>query len=178
MYKWIALFSQTGSEIVEIMKRTNRIPHLIVTNNLDNTYSPELYKLNIPILLGKHKVLMDYLRTQNDWKVIITLHGYLRILPEDICLNFSIYNGHPAPIHLYPELIGKDKQEDLFTYKDKYAKIGSVIHKVTADLDRGEIIISEDQDNDVTSIEDSYIKARELSLKTWIYFFEKYQVQI
>ena len=94
MYKWIALFSQTGSEIVEIIKRTNRIPHLIVTNNLDNTYSPELYNLNIPILLGKHKVLMDYLRTQNDWKVIITLHGYLRILPEDICLNFSIYNGH------------------------------------------------------------------------------------
>ena len=33
--KWIAFFSQTGSEIVELSKSIGRKPDLLVTNNVD-----------------------------------------------------------------------------------------------------------------------------------------------
>ena len=43
---------------------------------------------------------------------LITLHGYLRIIPENICKQCKhIYNGHPGLINMYPELKGKDPQE-------------------------------------------------------------------
>lgn len=178
---WIAFFSQTGSEIVELAKSLDRKPTLLVTNNFEEKikYHPDIRNLNISIMYAKHDMIMNYFRNQKIYNIsdtFITLHGYLRVLPSDICGMYKIFNGHPAPVHLYPELKGKDKQEDLYKYKEKYDKIGCVVHRVTENLDEGNIIVSVDEPNTLLSVEDSYIKAKPLSLKSWEMFFNNHLV--
>ena len=73
---------------------------------------------------------------------LITLHGWLRIVPRDICEQYNIYNGHPGLINKHPELKGKDPQQRAFENIHRYSKIGSVVHKVTPIVDDGEIISS------------------------------------
>ena len=103
---------------------------------------------------------------------LITLHGYLRILPAEICRKYTqIYNGHPALISHYPELKGLDKQEDVWFHKDKYPYIGSVIHQCTEELDAGQILYACQRENNVVSLDDAYLKLRTTSLRTWLEFF-------
>lgn len=169
--KWVALFSQSGSEIYNIATRLGRAPDTIITNNVDMvTWHPGLTRLASVIVYGSHKKLMDMFAFIDD-KTLVTLHGYLRILPEDIVNKYEVINGHPAPIHLYPELKGKDKQEDLYKYKERYERIGCVIHRAAAEVDTGEILVAIDEPNTLNSIEESYLKLKELSLKSWEIFF-------
>jgi folate-dependent phosphoribosylglycinamide formyltransferase PurN len=177
-YKWACLFSQSGSEIYNISKKINRNPDIIITNKPKDKFleiKPELFEEcgDKFIWLSKKPSVEEYKQAipQN---TLVTLHGWLRIIPPEICDLYEIYNGHPAPIHLYPSLKGLDKQEDLYKYKEKYNKIGCVIHKVTSVLDDGEIVVSIDKINDVRSIEDAYKKVIPLSLQSWIQFFNDY----
>ena len=71
-------------------------------------------------------------------EAIITLHGWLRIMPKEVCERFSIFNGHPGLITEYPELKGKDPQ--IRAFEGKYPVMGCVIHKVTAGVDEGKIL--------------------------------------
>lgn len=176
---WIALFSQTGSELVAISERLGRWPDAILTNNRDRdwrTNDSPFYRRNIMTDSPSeiYQILRVYRNLFADVDIIITLHGFLRILPPDICEMFEIYNGHPAPIHLYPELKGKDKQEDLYKYKDKYPRIGCVIHRVTPILDDGELVVTLDAPNNLTSIEDAYQTLKPLSFNSWMQFFNDY----
>ncbi len=175
---WIALFSQTGSEIVAISELIGRKPDATLTNN-DNLeqYNEKLVDQCYPMIVGKHNDLMDYLRVQDTFevkKVLITLHGYLRIIPEDICNQYTIYNGHPAPVHLYPELKGKDKQESLYLSRDKYPFIGSVIHRVTPGVDDGPLAVTTTTYNRLTSVEEAYSRLKIESFKSWDLFFNHY----
>jgi folate-dependent phosphoribosylglycinamide formyltransferase PurN len=176
--KWIALFSQTGSEIVNISEAVGRTPDLVLTNNKDPVqWNSGIRQLCKNITVDSHDKLMDYLRSNEEFApedTVITLHGYLRIIPEDVCGSYIMFNGHPAPIHLYPELKGKDKQEDLYKYRYEYPRIGCVIHRVTSTLDDGVIIINIDAENNLTSIEDAYTKLKHLSLESWKEFFNDY----
>jgi Formyl transferase len=176
--KWCVFFSQTGSEIYKISKKINRVPDVIITNKPVHDVSsikPELFEEcgHKFVWLPKKPSVEEY-RQVIPKEAFVTLHGWLRIIPPEICQEFEIYNGHPAPIHLYPSLKGLDKQEDLYKYKEKYNKIGCVIHRVTPVLDDGEIIISIDQINDIESVEDAYKKVIPLSLQSWIQFFNDY----
>ena len=72
---------------------------------------------------------------------IVTLHGWLRIVPPYVCERSKIYNGHPGLITKYPELKGKDPQEKAFKLKHK--TIGCVLHKVSAGVDEGKIVMEE-----------------------------------
>jgi len=175
---WVTLFSQTGSEIYNISKKLNRAPDIIVTNKPKDKIldiNPDLFDeyFNRFVWLPKKPTIEEYIRVipKNSF---VTLHGWLRIIPPEICDMYEIYNGHPAPIHLYPSLKGLDKQEDLYKYKEKYNKIGCVIHKVTPVLDDGKIVVSIDKINDVRSVEDAYKKVIPLSLQSWIQFFNDY----
>lgn len=167
--RWVTAFSRSGSEIYNLSKILGREPDLILTNKKDftNCYYKETECIYID-------------NSVNDWNKylqeddIITLHGYLRIVPPEICEKYNIINGHPAPVHLYPELKGKDKQEDLYNYKDKYRKIGCIIHKVTAGVDEGEILYSKDAPNNLVSVEDAYNTLQKLSLESWKDFFKNY----
>jgi len=175
---WIAFFSQTGSEIVQLSEHLGRWPDFVFTNNLNrDTWHPELLTdENTLVLTGTHQELMDGIRSNDHLAetAIITLHGYLRIIDPDVCEKYEIYNGHPAPIHLYPDLKGLNKQEDLFDYQDKYAFIGCVIHKVTPILDDGKIVVALDAPNELMSASESYTAVKPLSLHSWQIFFDKY----
>ena len=85
---WGVLISQTGSEVVAISEKLGILPSLIVTNNI-RKISPrnmEIFGENnveihtIPFKPG----VVDYLRTRINLKELITLHGYLRILPAEL----------------------------------------------------------------------------------------------
>ena len=166
--KWLALFSQTGSELKHIIEQTGRKPHKAIVNRLGPTEIDGLVNV-VREPNGLNVDTYNYYFSKYD---IITLHGYLKIIPAEAC-NHLIYNGHPAAIHLYPELKGKDKQEDAFSHKDKYPRMGVVIHRVTPELDSGEIVMSMDVENTTTSIEDAYKKLAELSVFQWVSFIRE-----
>ena len=170
---WIALFSQTGSEIVALSDAIGRTPDLIVTNK-------ELYQLNLhprlkslgTIMYAKHDRLMEYFESTNLYSsesTIITLHGYLRIVSESMCRKYRIYNGHPAAIDLYPELKGKDPQARTWENKEKYKFIGSVVHEVIPAVDEGKIIKTIHFTNTATSLDDTFNMLKTASLSAWTF---------
>ena len=175
---WIAFFSQTGSEIVNISKSLGIKPTLIVTDNTTEEkwkYHPELRKLKVTILQARHDVLMNYFRNQtiyNPDETIITLHGYLRIIPADICQQYRMYNGHPANIRMYPELKGLNPQERTWNNRGKYPIIGSVIHKVTPGVDEGEIVKEFSTANNCKTLEEMYDTLKLTSLRTWEFYLK------
>lgn len=138
---WIVFFSQTGGEIADIAKSLGRWPDRIFTNERPENLreiDPRIVEQgfftlpNKPSLEDYEEVLMYFP------EAIITLHGWLRIVPKEICEKFPIFNGHPGLITEYPELKGKDPQ--IRAFKDKYPVMGCVIHKVTAGVDEGKVL--------------------------------------
>ena len=179
---WTSFISQTGTELVSIAKECKIIPGRVITNN------PKKMSNESIAFFKKHGTVITHipfnpapevyigLNLQN--KKLITLNGYLRILPRVFLatLRGKIYNGHPALINKYPDLKGLNKQEDVFTYKDKYPTIGSVIHEVTPVLDSGHIVASVEVPNVCTSIDDAYYILRKTSLASWKIFFAKFGI--
>lgn len=141
---WVTFFSQTGSEIYKISKQIDRIPDVIVTNKPKskileiNSNLIEEYGAKFVWLPPKPTVL-EYISTIPS-SSLVTLHGWLRIVPPEICDKYEIYNLHPAPIHLegYDKYKGKDPQVRIFEDKAEYS--GNVIHKCIAELDAGQIL--------------------------------------
>ena len=162
--KWVAFFSQTGSEIVNISKAIDRWPDVIVTNKQGNHgINKELLSvvestIDRYVTLPEYPKEIDYLKVADKlgfsilreagvasvWKeqwmneVLITLHGYLRILPPDFTKSSTIYNGHPGAIHIHPELKGLNPQKK--AWKENHIRVGCVIHKVIPELDDGPIV--------------------------------------
>ena len=140
MDRWVALFSQTGTEIVDIAERIGVWPDRIFTNN--NNVEKINSKLKNKVMVMSHKGIEETLHYTSDMtgNTMVTLHGYLRILSPKTCnVGLSIYNGHPAYISKYPELKGKDPQEMIWSDRDNYDFIGSTVHRVIADVDAGAI---------------------------------------
>ena len=173
--KWITFFSQTGSEIADLAKNLDRWPDLIVTNErpdnlrtidgriLDNVEDRLVILPNKPTIEDYEVVLED--------NAIITLHGWLRIMPPVICSKYLIYNGHPGLITKYPELKGKDPQ--LKAHKLGHEVAGAVIHKVTAEVDEGKIIAEEFFNASQLDLDGLFHILRDRSLYMWINFLKK-----
>lgn len=176
MLNWIALFSQTGSEIVSISKALNRTPDLIITNNIDQSkyqYHSELESLNSTIQKAKHNDIVTYFANNNPYTpecTIITLHGYLRIVPPEMCLKYNMLNGHPGFITKYPELKGKDPQ--VRAWEGKYPIIGSVVHKVTPGVDEGEVLSSVAYTNRCDSLDEMFGLLKRSSLESWLWYLK------
>ena len=171
MDNWIALFSHTGSEIAKIANTIGRWPDQILTNNFNESDWIKYIPVN-KVTMMTPDTLHSGLRHSS--KAFITLHGYMRIIPPDLCDIHEIYNGHPGAINLYPELKGKDPQEMVWNSPGKYEYVGSVVHKVTAGVDEGEITGYVYTDNDCQSKEDLYNVLRDCSYEAWIDFFQNY----
>lgn len=174
--KWVAFFSQTGSEIVELSKALGRKPDLIVTNNFEEKtkFNSGIRELDVTILSGRHDQLMTYFRTQtvlNPTDTLITLHGYLRILPVELCEQYNILNGHPAFITQYPELKGKDPQQR--TWYGNYPIIGSVVHKVVPEVDAGDVVSSVCYTNRCVTLDEMYGKLKQCSLESWLWLLTR-----
>ena len=173
MPRWVALFSQTGSEIVEIAEHLGVWPSRILTNNSDlDKINP---KLHGRITVMSHNGIEETLEYMDEFygTTIVTLHGYLRILSPGVCkTGLQIYNGHPAYISQYPELKGKDPQEKTWENIEKYPLIGSTIHKVVSEVDSGELEREWIVENTCTSKEEVYNTLRKTSLEAWLYFLK------
>lgn len=172
---WIAFFSQTGSEIADIAEKLGRWPDRIITNERPEhlrTIDPRIEKRNYWTFPNKPRD-ENYLEVLEFFpNSLVTLHGWLRIIPEVVCERSQIYNGHPGLITKYPELKGKDPQVKAF--EAKYPEIGSVIHKVTAGVDEGEIIASNSVEVKNIGLEETFAILRKISLELWVDFLENY----
>ena len=163
---WVALFSQTGSEIYNIAKRLRRHPDFILTNNTDyNTWHPGLLDLDSQPIISKHRDLMATLMNLPA-NTFVTLHGYLRILPPAIVEHLEIINGHPGDIIKYPELKGKDPQQKAIDLG--LPSTGVVLHKAVAEVDAGEILKHTTRDIFAgTTTEQLILDLKALQLDLW-----------
>jgi len=170
---WIAFFSQTGSEIVNLQDALGRVPYLIVTNDRPD----HLRKINEGIELCYHMpnkpTLEDYQEVLSKYdNPLVTLHGWLRIVPEEIADKYEIYNGHPGLITLYPDLKGKDPQ--VKAWEARYKTIGSVIHKVTAGVDEGPVVLERAFNLErLLSLDNTFRILHNISTDLWIKFLRE-----
>ncbi len=164
--KWITFFSQTGAEIADLSENIGRWPDLIITNSRPDhlrTIDPRIVEYgytevpNKPTVSDLDTVLQD--------NAVITLHGWLRIMPGVICDKYLIYNGHPGLITKYPELKGKDPQ--VKAHKLGHEVAGAVIHKVTAGVDEGRIIMEEYFNATQLDLDSLFRILRDRSLYMW-----------
>jgi len=173
--RWVTFCSQTGSEIKNLSVSLGKIPDLIITNNYSKLSLEVINWIktnNIDVfILPLNPVLEDYDKINLKYSDFISLHGFLRIIPKEICEKYEIYNGHPGLISRNPELKGKDPQ--IKAFKLKHLIIGSVIHFVTPVIDDGKILWESytEIESDAT-LEEYYEKLRETSLKCWIRFIK------
>jgi methionyl-tRNA formyltransferase len=164
--KWVSFFSRTGKELTVLASSLNRYPDVLVTNKPEEDVKKEL--------LNNCKVLLPALRSALDIEdskaqTLITLNGYLRILPKSFIEQFDhIYNGHPGLITEYPVLKGKDPQEKAFRLKLTHS--GSVIHRVTPEVDEGEIVASEKISITEMNLNQVYDELAVSSLSLWTNF--------
>lgn len=180
MKKWVTFYSQTGSEIKDLIT-LGHIPDVVVTDNfkayLSNYEFFKSYGIKQDVCafnIAKQSKINKYNELLADsW--LVTLHGWLNIVPGDICERYNIFNGHPGLITTYPELKGKDPQERAFKDITKYKKIGSVVHKVTEGVDEGEVVaVAEQRINKklkVNTLNGMYNICSHLSILSWETFF-------
>ena len=88
MKKWIPFFSQTGSEICNLIEATGVKPVAIVTNTLKiENIDPRVFKYELYFIPSKPQIIdyMDLFQTfGNREDLLITLHGFMRIMPPEI----------------------------------------------------------------------------------------------
>lgn len=184
---WLAaFFSQTGTEIIELSNLLKLNPRTVITNVVDktkiNTALPSVAQFIIQLppkptendyrsllngILQRHQLRAD--------QALFTLHGWLRIVPEAICKEYTFLNGHPGLISDpdYGFLKGFNPQEKAF--KAKMTHVGSVVHKVIPEVDDGEIISSDDiyLNEPAQSLDEMYGILRRTSLNAWKQAFRK-----
>lgn len=172
---WIALFSQSGTELREIENSLGISPTIVMSNS--KIYNSTSWNYKSTFWKKGHDEIVHWLNnsyTENILsRVIITLHGYLRILPPEVCNRYEIYNGHPALISHYPELKGKDPQIRTWQNNSKYPIIGSVVHRVVPEVDAGEIVSSVAYSNRVESENEMFVQLRISSFQAWRWFLGK-----
>lgn len=151
--RWIAMFSQTGSELLEICNKLGRWPDLIITNTklpIDKFVTskvPLIHHTSGKISSADYVNWFSRVEVTEHQPLYVTLHGWLRIIPPDICNQYVIFNGHPGDIVDHPELKGKDPQQKAFDLKLEHS--GCIIHRAEEEVDGGIII-----DREVVSIKD------------------------
>jgi len=174
--KWAAFYSQTGSEICDISDKLGRYPDLVITDNVTGEPKTDSRIVNSKAIntrqyrsLSKQEKI-DYYNILDGYD-IITLHGWLNIVPASVCNKYRMYNGHPGLITYYPELKGKDPQKRAWENIASYMYIGSVIHNVTAEVDGGNVAVQKKRLSvNCTSLDETYKELKETSLETWVEF--------
>ena len=179
-HPWVAFFSMTGSEIQKISQRLEINPDKIFIH-YNKRLNPVDFVLNSEInnKLIKNKPNVEDFDCLNLYEIIgetpiITLHGFLRIVPPEICSKFKIYNCHPGDIITYPELKGLDPQKKAVELK--LPTTGVVIHEVSPELDSGEIvayrehIINYDFSTNTQIIDNLTSELKAIAVDLWVDF--------
>ena len=186
MRPWITFFSQTGTEINNLCNALGIYPDAVITNrfttdeinkDLLTTTTFREYKLNRTIwyMLPQKPTLESYKEILSHFdSPVITLHGYLRIIPKEICEQYEIYNLHPGLIDKYPSLKGFNPQERAFSQGFKLA--GCVIHRVVPEVDAGEIMMSQGVSIEGMSLDAVYKALHNVAFDLWKSFFTAYNI--
>ena len=164
---WIPFFSQTGSEIADIIEQAGVKPAMISTNTKTPERIDKRLKDHIIINFNKFSDLDEYYEDLNN--SVVTLHGFLRIIPKQY-ITKEMYNGHPGLITKYPELKGFNPQERAFNLK--LPTSGSVIHKVIEEVDSGEVLLYNEVSIENLSLDEVYKTLKQSSLNLWLEFFK------
>lgn len=177
---WIAFFSQSGKEIVEISEQVGRWPDVIISNIRPDHLRTVTAKLkdrpitfisNKPSVDEYKEVLSKTIGPDDDY--VVTLHGWLRIMPEEIILKYPIlYNGHPGLITRYPELKGKDPQKKAWDLDLPVS--GCVIHKVTVGVDEGPIARSVEVPIRNLTMDEMFVALHKASVTLWVNFLKRH----
>jgi len=179
MGKWIAFFSQTGNEIAEVSNQLGRWPDVIITNERP----ARLRKINQEVL-SKNIITLPNQPTVEDYRsvlaeaigidtYVITLHGWLRVIPTEVIEEYStIYNGHPGLITKYPELKGKDPQ--MKAWNLDLSSSGCVIHQVTAGVDDGPVVRSQQISIRNLTMDEMFQKLHNISVDMWVNFLKRH----
>lgn len=171
--RWVALFSQTGSEIYNLSQTLGKFPDIIISNTYevsDRIIDTRLMS-QVSILCRDHRnIVEDLLALPNS---LVTLHGYLKIMPASVCDRHEIYNGHPGLITLFPELKGKDPQEKVWNNLSKYDKIGSVVHRCVPEVDSGRVVSVDSIPNSCKTKDDVYRALKDTSFNSWVNFLQE-----
>jgi hypothetical protein len=169
---WVTLFSQTGSEIFNLIKTLNRVPDFIITNKTKDKFleiKPELFdEFHDKFIWLPKKPTVEEYKNVIPSRSLVTLHGWLRIIPPEICDLYEIYNLHPAPLVTYPHLKGKDPQVRTFEEKLKYS--GNTIHKCIAELDAGPILAQNIVDIKNNTLDEIFTKTHKAASELWVDF--------
>lgn len=176
MKKWLPFFSHTGSEICNIIEKTGMKPCAIITNsnNVDKidprVFQHEVYFLPNKPLIDDYITLFKEFGTRDD--LLITLHGFMKIIPPEVLAEYDMINLHPGLITKYPELKGCDPQRAAVQLKLETS--GVVIHKVTSEIDSGELeVVSDEVNIKDLSLSEVVHKLKDVSLECWIKFFKE-----
>lgn len=179
MVKWYSLFSHTGEETKIISEKLQDRVELKLALTTNRAYRGPLAQ----VLYGSGAYINQWLMEPGNVEPgsVITLNGYMRILPEEVinylhAIGCTVLNIHPAPIQLYPELRGKDPQDRLYDgiKSGKYGFIGAVIHKVDAGVDTGEIVNWKLELADPSmSLPELYVHLHDIDTELWLEVFEE-----
>lgn len=170
MDNWVCYFSHTGSEIANLIDELNIKPRLIITNQFNKSVIDSRLLKNNLLYCNIKDELYEKIKL-ND---IVTLHGWMKIVPRFECEKYNIYNGHPGNIQRYDELKGKDPQDRCYDgyLNKKYDYAGGIIHRVTNILDSGKIIHeSEYKIPENISSGEFNILQKQTMLNLWLDFF-------
>ena len=172
--QWFAFFSHSGAEIVNLSKALRVKPTKIITNRPPGhpSIDKRLSNMNVEIVyVSDRPSVEDYERILNRCNdCVCTLHGWMRIIPEEICDVYDMYNLHPGLICEYPELRGADPQWRVDS--DKHDWIGLVIHRVSPGVDEGQIMITSKTENIHTCGDQIADTLHDMALDAWIDFLE------
>lgn len=163
---WIALFSNSGTELAEVIERTGVWPDIIF---LDKFRTAVDKRIMAKVRYSTHDGIKEYLRNCPK-DTLVTLHGYLRILPEE-CITNETYNIHPGDIVKYPELRGIHPQKKALDLG--LPTTGVIIHRVDAGVDTGQIqmlsVVGIREDADEASLINDL---RNVGIDMWVSFLK------
>ena len=175
---WCALFSQTGNEIYNISKAIKRFPDVIVTNIPISGFGIINFDLlrecfdRIVFVPGK-PTAEEYL-TAIPENSLVTLHGYLRIIPAEVCEQREIFNSHPADLS-DPEqaknLKGKDPQARAVELG--YKMSGNTIHRCIPEVDAGEIMCASQISIEGCDVQAAIARLHKNASQQWITFLQE-----
>lgn len=165
---WVLLFSRTGLEAADLLLRIRPDKTRVYTTRKEpSPHFPNPRSEYAPFHV-KPEQINKALQVVKE-PTLVTLHGYMRILPAEVIQNpnLIILNSHPGDILDFPELKGKDPQKKALELGLDHT--GVVIHRVTEDLDAGPVIkvsrllINKNEDEQSLSN-----RLRLLSIQLWL----------
>lgn len=174
--RWLALSSFSGTELdilIQWVANNYSISNIYVdeTTAITNNPNSKLLDKYQAKLIPNRPTSEEYKEVFGDpTNTIITLHGWNRIIPADICDMYTIYNVHPGDIVNYPFLKGADPQQKAIDMK--LQRSGVVIHKCSAEVDSGEIVAFQQTNISGLNIDQVTSKLREISIQLWINFLQ------